>query len=49
MYAVATKQMAATLQLPFLTPLPIAAFVVALAAWIFAFAALAWQILARQT
>jgi tellurite resistance protein TehA-like permease len=45
MYAVATKQMAAALQLPFLAPLPIAAFVVALAAWTLAFAALAWQIL----
>ena len=51
MYAVATKQMAATLQLPFLAPLPMMAFVVALIAWILAFAALAWQILsglARQ-
>ncbi|KWV59549.1 C4-dicarboxylate ABC transporter [Bradyrhizobium macuxiense] len=45
MYAVATKQMAATLQLPFLAPLTTAAFVVALAAWTLAFAALTWQIL----
>lgn len=45
MYAVATKQMAATLQLPFLAPLPMAAFAVALIAWILAFAALTWQIL----
>ncbi len=44
MYAVATKQMAATLQLPFLAPLPAAVFVAALAAWTLAFAALAWQI-----
>ncbi|WP_298261904.1 tellurite resistance/C4-dicarboxylate transporter family protein [Bradyrhizobium sp.] len=47
MYAVATKQMAATLQLPFLAPLPMAAFVVALAAWTLAFAALAWQMRAQ--
>jgi tellurite resistance protein TehA-like permease len=45
MYAVATKHMAATLQLPFLAPLPMAAFVAALVAWTLAFAALAWQIL----
>ncbi len=44
MYAVATKQMAAALQLPFLSPLPMAVFVVALAAWSLAIAALTWQI-----
>ena len=45
MYAVATRQMAATLQLPFLAPLPAAVFVAALAAWTLAFTALAWQIM----
>ncbi|WP_312017149.1 tellurite resistance/C4-dicarboxylate transporter family protein [Bradyrhizobium jicamae] len=49
MYALATKQMAATLQLPFLAPLPTVVFVVAVAAWTLAFAALTWQILHEFT
>jgi tellurite resistance protein TehA-like permease len=47
MYAVATRQMASTLQLPFLNPLSTAAFVAALAAWTLAFAALGWQIMRK--
>jgi tellurite resistance protein TehA-like permease len=43
MYAVATKEMAAVLELPFLAPLPPVVFVAALAAWALAFAALLWQ------
>ncbi len=43
MYAVATKEMAAVLQLPFLAPLPPVVFVAALTAWTLAFAALLWQ------
>ena len=43
MYAVATREMAAALDLPFLAPLPVAAFVAALAAWSLAFAGLAWE------
>jgi tellurite resistance protein TehA-like permease len=45
MYAVATKQMAAALELPFLAGLPPAVFVVALAAWTLAFAALLCQLM----
>ena len=43
MYAVATREMAAALDLPFLAPLPVGAFVAALAAWSLAFAGLAWE------
>ena len=43
MYAVATREMAAALDLPFLAPLPVAAFVAALAAWSLAFVGLAWE------
>ncbi|MBX6329724.1 MAG: tellurite resistance/C4-dicarboxylate transporter family protein [Pseudolabrys sp.] len=45
MYTVATKQMAAALELPFLAPLPPAVFVVALAAWWLACMALVWELL----
>lgn len=44
MYTVATRQMAAALDLPFLAPLPPAMFVVALAAWMLAFIGLAWEL-----
>jgi tellurite resistance protein TehA-like permease len=47
MYAVATKQMASALELPFLAPLPPVVFAVALAAWTLAFAALIWQIMRK--
>lgn len=47
MYTVATKQMATALELPFLTPLPPAIFVVALAAWSLAFIGLVWELLAK--
>ena len=43
MYAVATREMATALDLPFLAPLPVAAFVAALAAWSLAFVGLAWE------
>ncbi len=49
MYTVATKQMAAALELPFLSPLPPVIFVVALAAWTLAFIGLAWDLLQRWT
>ena len=45
MYAVATKQMAAALGLPFLVPLAPAFFAVALTAWTLAFIGLAWELL----
>ncbi|MDE2063791.1 MAG: tellurite resistance/C4-dicarboxylate transporter family protein [Bradyrhizobium sp.] len=44
MYTVATRQMAAALDLPFLAPLPPAMFVVALAAWMLAFIGLAREL-----
>lgn len=44
MYTVATKQMAAALELPFLAPLPPVAFVAALVAWMLAFIGLAWEL-----
>ena len=47
MYTVATRQMAAALDLPFLAPLPPAMFVVALAAWILAFIGLARELTRR--
>ena len=47
MYTVATKQMAAALDLPFLSSLPTVIFVVALAAWTLAFIGLAWDLLQR--
>lgn len=47
MYTVATKQMAAALELPFLAPLPPVVFVVALAAWTLAFTALALSLVRR--
>jgi tellurite resistance protein TehA-like permease len=47
MYAVATRQMAAALELPFLAPLPPVVFVAALAAWTLAFAALTWQLMRK--
>ncbi len=47
MYTVATKQMAAALELPFLAPLPPVFFTVALAAWTLAFIGLAWELLRR--
>jgi tellurite resistance protein TehA-like permease len=43
MYSVATRQMATALDLPFLSPLPWAAFVAALIAWTLAFAGLLWE------
>jgi tellurite resistance protein TehA-like permease len=45
MYTVATKEMAAALELPFLAPLPPVVFAAALAAWTLAFAGLAWQLI----
>ena len=45
MYTVATKQMAAALELPFLAPLPIVVFAAALAAWTLACIGLAWELL----
>jgi tellurite resistance protein TehA-like permease len=44
MYTVATKQMAAALELPFLAPLPPLFFVVALTAWTLAFIGLVWEL-----
>ena len=44
MYTVATRQMAAALDLPFLARLPPVMFAVALAAWTLAFAGLAWEL-----
>ncbi len=44
MYSVATREMAAALDLPFLAPLPPAMFAAALAAWILAFAGLLWEL-----
>jgi len=51
MYAVATKQMAATQGLPFLAALAPAFFVVALAAWMLTFIGLARELVhqARRT
>lgn len=43
MYAVATRQMAAALELPFLDALPAAAFVAALIAWTLVCAGLLWE------
>jgi tellurite resistance protein TehA-like permease len=45
MYTVATKQMAAALDLPFLVPLPPLVFVAALGAWTLACIGLAWELL----
>ena len=47
MYTVATKQMAAALELPFLAPLPPVFFVAALTAWTLAFIGLAWELLRK--
>ncbi len=47
MYTVATKQMAAALELPFLAPLPPVIFVGALAAWTLAFAGLTWELMRK--
>jgi tellurite resistance protein TehA-like permease len=47
MYTVATKQMAAALDLPFLTPLPPIAFVAALAAWTLTCIGLAWDLFGK--
>jgi hypothetical protein len=47
MYTVATKQMAAALELPFLAPLPPVVFVAALAAWALACTGLAWELLCK--
>ncbi len=44
MYTVATRQMAAALDLPFLDPLPPVVFVFALAAWTLAFVGLLWEL-----
>ncbi|HXT82512.1 MAG TPA: tellurite resistance/C4-dicarboxylate transporter family protein [Acetobacteraceae bacterium] len=44
MYGVATKEMSAALDLPFLAPLPRVMFVVALSAWALAFAGLLWEL-----
>ena len=49
MYAVATKQIAEVLALPFLAPMASAFFVVALAAWTLVFGALAWELWIRIT
>jgi hypothetical protein len=45
MYAVATKQMAGALELPFLVRLASAFFVAALAAWTLALIGLGWELL----
>lgn len=45
MYTVATKQMAAVFELPFLSPLPAVVFAAALAAWTAASIGLAWGLL----
>jgi len=45
MYAVATKQMAGALELPFLVPLASAFFVAGLAAWTLALIGLGWELL----
>jgi tellurite resistance protein TehA-like permease len=47
MYTVATKHMAAALELPFLAPLPPVVFAAALAAWTLACIGLAWDLLGR--
>ena len=47
MYTVATKQMAAALELPFLAPLPPVIFAAALAAWTLACIGLAWELLRK--
>jgi tellurite resistance protein TehA-like permease len=47
MYTVATKQMAAALELPFLSPLPPAFFATALAAWTLACIGLVWGLLRK--
>ena len=47
MYAVATKEMAAALNLPFLALLPSLVFVAALVAWTLVFAALIWQVMRK--
>lgn len=44
MYTVATKQMGAALELPFLAPVPPIVFVAALVAWTLSFIGLAWQL-----
>lgn len=44
MYTVATRQMAAALDLPFLDPLPPVVFAAALAAWTLAFLGLLWEL-----
>jgi len=44
MYTVATREMAAALELPFLGPLPPVVFVAALAAWTLAFIGLVWEL-----
>jgi tellurite resistance protein TehA-like permease len=44
MYTVATRQMAAALDLPFLDPLPPAVFAAALAAWTLTFVGLLWEL-----
>ena len=45
MYAVATRQMANALALPFLHAVPAAVFAAALGAWVLAFAGLLWELL----
>lgn len=47
MYTVATRQMAASLDLPFLAPLPPVMLVAALAAWSLAFIGLLWELRLR--
>lgn len=44
MYTVATREMAAALDLPFLAPLPPVVFTAALAAWTLAFVGLLWEL-----
>jgi tellurite resistance protein TehA-like permease len=44
MYTVATRQMAAALDLPFLDPLPPVVFVAALTAWTLVFIGLLWEL-----
>ncbi len=44
MYTVATREMAAALDLPFLAPLPPVVFAAALAAWSLAFLGLLWEL-----
>lgn len=47
MYTVATKQMAAALELSFLAPLPIVVFAASLAAWALACIGLSWDLLRK--